>query len=247
MNTSENGTVDTKDQGQQQPILSSTGIREIVFVTIRPIIQLVILLLAAGRWDWVNAWIYFILVFTLFATYAIVFAARFPELLNQRGKVFREDTKRFDKVFYACLIPLVITVMIVSGLDGGRYQWTTPPTEFSVAAAILLVLSLVLFFWAMAVNTHFEMTVRIQSDRGHTVCTPGPYRFVRHPGYAGGVVIFLTVPILLGSYWGLVPAGAVVLLVIWRTAMEDRTLQSELTGYKDYAATTRYRLIPYLW
>jgi protein-S-isoprenylcysteine O-methyltransferase Ste14 len=102
--------------------------------------------------------------------------------------------------------------------------------------------------WAMAVNTHFEKTVRIQSDRGHTVCDRGPYRWVRHPGYVGASLAFpLATPLLLGSAWAFVPAALCVAMLVLRTALEDRMLRAELEGYEAFAGKTRYRLLPGIW
>lgn len=99
----------------------------------------------------------------------------------------------------------------------------------------------------MAVNPHFETTVRIQDDREHRVCTSCPYKIVRHPGYVGVILGTLGIPLILGSWWGLVPGTIMILLVVMRTALEDRTLQKELTGYKEYTKITRYRLFPFVW
>jgi protein-S-isoprenylcysteine O-methyltransferase Ste14 len=112
----------------------------------------------------------------------------------------------------------------------------------------MYVFCVFLLTWAMAVNTHFEKTVRIQHDRGHRVIDSGPYRIVRHPGYLGAILGFtLAAPLLLGSWWSFVPAVAAVVCLIIRTSLEDRTLQNELDGYKDYAQNVRYRLLPGLW
>jgi protein-S-isoprenylcysteine O-methyltransferase Ste14 len=99
----------------------------------------------------------------------------------------------------------------------------------------------------MAVNRYYSAVVRVQKDRGQTVVSDGPYRFVRHPSYATGIVSSLMIPILLGSLWALIPCGLVVVGTIIRTALEDRTLQDELDGYKEYAAKVRYRLLPGVW
>ena len=99
----------------------------------------------------------------------------------------------------------------------------------------------------MAANAFFSMVVRIQEDRGHAVATGGPYRYVRHPGYVGMMLSLLGTPLLLGSLWALVPAGLATCLYVVRTALEDRTLQEELEGYKDYAGQVRRRLLPGVW
>ena len=101
--------------------------------------------------------------------------------------------------------------------------------------------------WAAAVNPHFSVSVRLQPETGHRVCAKGPYRLVRHPGYAGLIFGALAVPLVLGSWWALIPAGEMTVLAIFRTAMEDRTLKRELLGYTEYTRLTRYRLMPLLW
>jgi len=99
----------------------------------------------------------------------------------------------------------------------------------------------------MASNKFFSTIVRIQKERGHTVQTGGPYRFVRHPGYASLLVSYLMIPIALGSLWAVIPAFVLVINLFVRTALEDRTLQNELEGYKNYAARVRYRFLPGIW
>jgi protein-S-isoprenylcysteine O-methyltransferase Ste14 len=104
-----------------------------------------------------------------------------------------------------------------------------------------------LFLWAMASNAFFAEGVRIQTDRGHTVSTGGPYRYVRHPAYTGAIISLVAAPLLLGSPWALIPAVAAAALYVARTYMEDKTLMEELPGYKEYARQTRYRLLPGVW
>jgi len=99
----------------------------------------------------------------------------------------------------------------------------------------------------MAANIYFSTTVRIQDDRGHRVVSSGPYQFVRHPGYVGMILIYLGAPIMLGSWWALIPGGLNGVAFIVRTALEDRTLQNELSGYSDYAGRVPYRLLPGVW
>ena len=99
----------------------------------------------------------------------------------------------------------------------------------------------------MAANAFFSTMVRIQHDRGHAVATGGPYRFVRHPGYVGAMLFTVAVPVMLGSWWALIPAGLAVPLYVLRTVLEDRTLHEELPGYAEYAQGTRYRLLPGVW
>ena len=153
--------------------------------------------------------------------------------------------------FYAtdALIPVAwLGQYVVAGLDVGRFHWSdTVPFAAQVAALAAVALGLAFGIWATVVNRFFSTAVRIQTDRGHTVITTGPYRFVRHPGYAAFSFIFIVGGLALGSWL----AAAVGLLqlppFLLRTADEDRTLLAQLDGYKDYASRVRYRLLPGVW
>lgn len=98
--------------------------------------------------------------------------------------------------------------------------------------------------WALTENRFFSSVVRIQTERGHVVCDSGPYRFVRHPGYAGNIIPLFGIVLALGSVWTLIPAVVAFIITVIRTVLEDRTLQEELPGYRDYAQRVRYRLMP---
>jgi len=138
-------------------------------------------------------------------------------------------------------------VLLIAGLDT-RFGWTgRVALALQIVAIAIFMLGGALFSWAMVSNAYFSTVVRIQEDRGHTVCTTGPYRFVRHPGYVGAILQSLAVPLMLGSLWALVPGGLAALLIVARTALEDRTLWEELDGYKEYARRVRYRLLPGVW
>ena len=111
----------------------------------------------------------------------------------------------------------------------------------------MFAVGLELFGWAMVVNAYFSTVARIQRDRGQTVCREGPYRFVRHPGYAGAILESLGSPLLLGSAWALLPAVVAIGCMSARTWLEDRMLRAELPGYVEYAGEVRWRLVPLIW
>ena len=136
---------------------------------------------------------------------------------------------------------------IVAGLDV-RYGWTGGiPLWLHIVTLVIAALGYALGTWAMAANAFFSQIVRIQDDRGHTVVTDGPYQFVRHPGYVGTIAFELATPIMLGSLWALIAGVLAALLLVVRTALEDRILHKELEGYAEYAQQTRYRLLPGVW
>jgi protein-S-isoprenylcysteine O-methyltransferase Ste14 len=136
---------------------------------------------------------------------------------------------------------------IVAGLDQ-RYSWTGGfPFAAQVAALVVCILGYALVVWATASNPFFSQIVRIQSERGHVVATGGPYHYLRHPAYLGAILFELAVPVLLASWWAFLLSLVNVLLIIFRTALEDRTLRAELAGYDDYARQVHHRLLPGIW
>lgn len=170
-----------------------------------------------------------------------------PDLLSERSRP-QEGSKGWDIVLAsvaALLMP--IATYIVAGLDrgGGGSAGFSPTVQ--IVALVVMVGGIALSDWAMAANKFFSGVIRIQADRGHTVETGGPYRFVRHPGYVGGILHHLAAPLMLGSWWALIPGGIGALLLVIRTALEDKTLLQELPGYVAYAQRTHYRLLPGVW
>jgi protein-S-isoprenylcysteine O-methyltransferase Ste14 len=210
------------------------------------ILQGVILFLAAGRLSWTWAWVYLMICLVSVAINGVIMLRTNPETIAERGRP--QATQNWDKVIgglWAMLLYLILS--LVAGLDM-RFDWTQElSAAWNLAGAVVLAAGLGLGGWAMIANTYFSTAVRLQSDRGQTVCRSGPYRFVRHPGYVGFILQSLGTPILLGLLWALIPGLAAVFLMVIRTALEDRFLQAELPGYREYTQQVRYRLVPGVW
>jgi protein-S-isoprenylcysteine O-methyltransferase Ste14 len=170
-----------------------------------------------------------------------------PELLNERSNP-GEGTKKWDKILLGLSFLVTISMYITAGLDSGRYHWS-PDFHWSICVLgiILTISGQLLFLIAQKQNKFFSSTVRIQTNREHTVCKTGLYKVVRHPAYLGSIVQALGFPLLFGSLWSIIPICFLVILVVTRTSLEDKTLINELQGYPEYSDTTRYRIIPYVW
>jgi protein-S-isoprenylcysteine O-methyltransferase Ste14 len=169
------------------------------------------------------------------------------ELLKERSKP-GENTKKWDKIILLLSLVVTISMYIVAGLDSGRYNWS-PDFHWSlyVLGIVLTASGQLLFLIAQKQNKFFSSTVRIQTDREHVVCDTGLYKVVRHPAYMGSVIQSLGFPLFFGSLWSIIPIFLSVILLITRTALEDRTLINELKGYSEYTGKTRYRIIPFIW
>ena len=225
----------------------AAGVRKRMFQVFGNLFVVAAILFAmSGNLGWLWAWVYVGAGAAILVVNALVILPTSPELAAERSRI-AENTKGWDR---AVAVPLFISgvgVFVVAGLDE-RFGWSPEPAlAIHVAALVVTILAQVLFTWAMASNRFFAKTVRIQEERAHAVASGGPYRFVRHPGYAANIVTMLAVSLLLGSLWALIPAALSALAFIVRTALEDTTLQRELDGYADYARQVCYRLVPGLW
>ena len=201
---------------------------------------------SAGTIDWWPAWASLGVMLAWIIATAIVIIRFNPSLMAERLGP-RRGAKAWDTAIMSILGMTELVRYIMAGLDQ-RHGWTgSLPLAVQMAALILCVLGYALFVWATASNPFFSQIVRIQSERGHTVASGGPYQYMRHPGYLGAIIFELTVALLLASWWALLISGLCAILLILRTALEDRTLQAELTGYADYGRQVRYRLVPGIW
>ena len=216
----------------------------LLFVVLGPFLPLLI----SGNWRWYEAWVYAVLLIVSFAVSRVLAARRHPDLLVERARFMSHpDAKPWDRV----LAPLIglgsILILLVAGLDE-RFEGSIGFGPTAEALSLVVVLAgLVLGSYALLENRFFSGMVRIQLDRGHQVVSGGPYRWMRHPGYVGAILVYVATPVFLDSQWALLPALAFSVIVVVRTALEDRTLQSELPGYRDYAHKVRYRLLPGIW
>jgi protein-S-isoprenylcysteine O-methyltransferase Ste14 len=203
-----------------------------------------ILFLSAGRLDLPMFWVYLGAQLLYFFLFSLPHAGRDPAMMEERlkSRARPKEVRRLP----TRLVPQLI--LVVAGLDVGRFHWSSPiPLPVEVAALCLSLLGIGMTTWSLRTNTYFSNHLRVQHERGHRVITTGPYRYIRHPGYAGMVSWYTLSAVALGSWWALVPAAATLALFVVRTLREERMLFRDLEGYREYAERVRYRLLPAVW
>ncbi len=198
-----------------------------------------VIFLIAGRRDLPLVWAYLGIVAALTMTALVLMD---PDLIKER---IRPGPGARDRWIIYVIKLLTWTHLIVAALDLGRWELSdTVPRALAVAGLIGFASGFGLAVWAMIVNRFFSAVIRLQADRGHHLITTGPYRFVRHPGYAGVLLGLLASPLALGSWLSGIPMLIVAVLILRRVLTEDRFLHQQLEGYPAYAADVRYRLMP---
>ncbi len=220
-------------------------LRRTVISTVGFFIVLAVMMFLPAGAGWRRGWLFY----GVFCASMVLSAAYLwrvnPDIFIARSKVHR-GTKAWDKVLMVPLLGSFFAVFPIAGFDA-RYGWSHAPAWVVALGYALFAFGYGVSIWVYTVNKFAEPSVRIQSDRGHRVIDTGPYAIVRHPLYVAAVLLLAGIPLALGSYWALIPAAVGTVGLIVRTLLEDRTLQRELEGYKEYASRIRYRLIPGVW
>jgi protein-S-isoprenylcysteine O-methyltransferase Ste14 len=229
-----------------QPKLISPRVvvQVLLFVVVIPFLPLLI----SRRWEWWEAWVYAISAILGFAISRLLAGRRYPDLLAERARLLQhENAESWDRV----LAPLVGLggglIPLVAGLNA-LFAWSPTFTlPVKIVSLVIILAGYLLASYALIENRYFSGVVRIQTDRGHQVVSSGPYRWIRHPGYAGALLSYLATPVFLDAPWAFLPAVFLTVMLVIRTRLEDRTLQDRLEGYHDYARRVRYRLLPGVW
>jgi protein-S-isoprenylcysteine O-methyltransferase Ste14 len=225
-----------------QTVSPRQWIRLVVVYLLIPLI----LFICGGDLGWWQAWLYSMLILASGIGGRMWAEKRHPGLTAERQNIENiQNAKAWDKVLAPLMaVSLVFPMVIVAGLDH-RFNWSPEfPLWLGVVGFLFIAFGYSFAAWAFVENRFFSSVVRIQTDRGHVVCDTGPYRFVRHPGYAGNILPLFGIVLALGSVWTLIPAAVATIIAVIRIVLEDQTLQEELPGYRDYTQRVRYRLIP---
>jgi protein-S-isoprenylcysteine O-methyltransferase Ste14 len=219
-------------------------IQMLVFIVLIPFLPL----LVSGRWGWWEAWVYFIIAVGSFIVSRALAARRNPGILSERARFLdHADTAPWDKKLAPLLGLAGLLIPLAAGLEA-RFGLLQPfGLPVKIAALAILLGGIIFSSWALVENSFFSGVVRLQPERGQHVVSSGPYRLVRHPGYAGGLVMYLAFPFFIGSLWSLLPVLLITAVTAARTRLEDRFLRENLPGYREYAARVKYRLLPGVW
>ncbi|NLE76186.1 MAG: isoprenylcysteine carboxylmethyltransferase family protein [Chloroflexi bacterium] len=231
----------------QDPRVRKGALRWLLRETVGNLILIAILFGIVGRWNWPMGWALSGIYIVWSAATAILILPVNPAMLAERSRP-HPDTPKWDVALLGLMGLFMVAQYVVASLDV-RWGWS-PPLPWAVQAVGLLAAVLgydVLAVWSMVSNAFFVATVRIQTERGHTVASGGPYRYVRHPGYLGTILFHLAAPFFLGSLWALIPGALAGLVLVARTHLEDDTLHRALPGYRQYASRVRFRLLPGVW
>lgn len=211
-----------------------------------PLILIILVFLSAGTFNYWQGILYSALTIGVLVI-SVLSIRKNPALINERlnpGK----GTKSWDKIYWRFSTALFFITLILACLGAGRFGWSPAlPFWVYIAVAGIYVLGNGIFLWARTTNQYFSSVVRIQTDRGQTVCQEGPYKYIRHPGYLGGLLYTAVTPLVLGSLWALIPMAIMATFMVVRTYLEDNTLENELAGYHEYKQKVKYKILPHIW
>lgn len=223
------------------------AIKALMYTVLGFVAMALAMFLPAGTLAWPAGWIYLILLYGWMLIGIGLLLKYNPGLLKERMTISQPNQKAWDKVFLLLYELFLFAWLVLAALDAVRFHWSQMPLWLQVIGAIAMVVSFVLMSLTFRENSFLSPTVRIQEDRGQTVISTGPYHYVRHPMYAGGLFLFLGTPLLLGSWYGLLLILIVLPGLAVRAVLEERALRDELPGYAAYMAQVKYRFIPYVW
>jgi protein-S-isoprenylcysteine O-methyltransferase Ste14 len=222
--------------------------RVVVQTTISLAAMGIILFVAAGDWGWPQGWAFLGEIAISSLAVSLWLAQHDPALLQARlSAPVQRDQQPWDRIFLAVGALVFVGWLALSALDARRFRWSLVPIWAQALGAVLIALCMIVVWQTFRFNTFAAPQVRIQKDREHRVITDGPYRIVRHPMYAGALLMFVGTPLLLGSWWGLLFVPVAMIGIGIRAVGEERMLRRELPGYDHYTRQVRFRMLPGLW
>ena len=208
-----------------------------------------ILLVFAGDWRWTEGWVFSIIFYVMCSANLLYLYFKDPALLKERfGSPVQKEQKPWDKVILLLFFLEFIIWFAIMPLDAHRFGWSPVfPLWARIAGAVLLILAMLLLFEALRENTFAAPVVKMQKERGQRVISSGMYGIIRHPMYAGAVLLFISAPLLLGSVYGFAIGFVLIVTIAARSVGEEAMLKQELEGYSDYMNKVKWRIIPFVF
>jgi protein-S-isoprenylcysteine O-methyltransferase Ste14 len=206
-----------------------------------------LLFASAGTLHWPGAWAFLATSALLGPACGLWLAKTDPALLAERMRLTaRDEQPAADRKFMLAFAAAALIWFVAMGLDR-RLQASDVPLALQMLGLAMYLLSTGFIMWVFRVNSFAAPVVKVQTERHHHVISSGPYAWVRHPMYSGVMLFFFGVPLLVGSWWGVLIAPLFAVLFAARAGIEERALAAGLPDYADYAARVRYRLVPGVW
>ena len=204
-----------------------------------------LLFILAGTLDYWQAWLFMAVFVCASGACGIYLALHDPKLLERRMHVGpRAEKEPAQKIIMAFAMVGFIAMLVFPALDH-RFGWSSMPASVALLGDALIALGFLFTFFVFRENSYSASTIQIAE--GQTVVSTGPYALVRHPMYAGALVMLVGVPLALGSWWGLFVLLVILPVLIWRLLDEERFLRQNLPGYAEYQTKVKYRLMPFIW
>jgi protein-S-isoprenylcysteine O-methyltransferase Ste14 len=205
------------------------------------------LMLPAWRLTWLAGWAWLALFFGFYISVHLWLYKNRPTLFKERTRFGTSDQQGFDKLLFPMMLAFAVFWLAFMSADATRLHWSLVPLWVQGVGALVLLVCFWLLFLTFMENEYLATVVRLQEDRGHAVVSTGPYHVVRHPMYAGMVLLAIGTPLLLGSFWGLLVGTGFVAILVRRTVLEEQALRLHLPGYADYMGQVKFRMIPFVW
>ncbi len=202
----------------------------------------IFILLPAGTFHYWQAYVYFAVIFGPLIFVVHYFYKKDPKFLERRMRIKEQETEQKKIVFSTAFFYVV--GFILPGFDH-RFGWSDVPAGIVLTADMLVLLSYIFIVYVFKVNRFASRVIEVEKDQ--TVISTGPYSVIRHPMYLGTIVMFLSTPVALGSYWAVIPFTVLPVSLAFRILNEEKVLSEQLPGYKEYCTKIRYRLIPFVW
>lgn len=198
--------------------------------------------LPAGTWSYFYGWLFMGLLFVPMVIAGFVMLVKSPELLSRRLEAKEQQSEQ--KAVVAASGLMFIVGFVVSGLDH-RFGWSQMPVAVTVTASVLFLVAYGIYAEVLRENAYLSRTIKV--EEGQTLVSTGLYGVVRHPMYAATILLFLMMPLILGSWYGAIVFLAYPVLIVARLKGEEKLLMKELCGYEDYCKKVKYRLLPFVW